>query len=406
MSCKHSNRAARQAAPGYFALIQAGEPFRLLFPVGAVLGIIGAALWPLYAWKFMATYPGVIHSRVMIEGFLTAFVIGFLGTALPRLLDVPRMTLWEAGGFTFSLLLITICHLTGHTLEGDQLFFFTLIGLVGVLVTRLVFRKDTPPPAFVLVAMGILSAVTGSAIQAVAGIAPTMVPPWISSFGRLLLNQGYLLLPVMGIGAFILPRFFALPNRQNFKESLTPPPGWGLKALFAAACGLTIFGSFLLEAGGQARIGCGLRAAVVAFYFAHEVPVHRAGFGGGSLALALRVALASIPLGYALMAFEPRWISSFIHVVMISGFSLLTLCVASRVLLGHSGQAEKFAQTLKPVVIMMTLVLLAMLTRVTADWMPKIQLSHYAYAAAAWILGVIIWGVALLPSVRRADSEA
>jgi len=49
-------------------------------------------LWPLYVWHITAVYPGLAHSRIMVEGFLTCFVVGFLGTALPRLLDVPRTT--------------------------------------------------------------------------------------------------------------------------------------------------------------------------------------------------------------------------------------------------------------------------------------------------------------------------
>jgi hypothetical protein len=104
------------------------------------------------------------------------------------------------------------------------------------------------------------------------------------------------------------------------------------------------------------------------------------------------------------MAIWPERIFSFLHVVFVTGFSLLTFIVASRVVLGHSGQAEKFRAPLKSVFCMVGLVTFAMLTRVTADWMPALCMSHYAYAALVWIVGVIIWAIAILPGVRQPDS--
>jgi hypothetical protein len=96
---------------------------------------------------------------------------------------------------------------------------------------------------------------------------------------------------------------------------------------------------------------------------------------------------------------------SSLHVVFITGFSLLTFTVASRVVLGHSGQSEKFRASLWPVLVLCALISLAMLTRVTADWLPKVQMSHYAYAAVAWISGVLIWGAFILPGTAKANEE-
>jgi len=391
-------------APGYISLIAAGEPFRLLFPIGTAIGILGVMMWPLYAWKITATYPGVAHSRIMMEGFLTCFVVGFLGTALPRLLGVPRIMLGETLGFAIALVSIAWLQFSGRTLWGDELFFFTLAWLVIVLVARTFLRKDTPPPAFLLVGMGILSALAGAAIQALAQIAPTSLSDTAGQFGRLLLNQGYILLPVMGIGAFIMPRFFDLPNRQSFPESPGLPPGWKSSAAFAFLCGAGVVASFYIEAVGGPRWGCALRASAVMLYFFREVPVYQAGFSGGTLALGLRVSLFAIPAGFILMAFSPSRIITFVHIVYITGFSLLTFIIASRVVLGHSGQSEKFKASLKPVLLMMALVTLAMLSRVTAGLMPAMAISHYAYAAVAWIAGVLVWAFTILPGIRTADT--
>ncbi len=405
-SLSPANRAARAAARGYWGLMAAGEPFRLLFPLGAAIGIFGVMMWPLFVWNVTSGYPGVAHARIMIEGFLACFVVGFLGTALPRLLGVPRVTLLESLLNAAALLLAVVLHASGLTLWGDVVFFCVMGTLVFTLLVRALFRNDTPPPAFVLVALGMVCALAGSFSQIIAVVAPSILPGWLPPLGKLMLNQGFLLLPIMGIGAFLLPRFFGLPNRQSLPESLGLPPGWIPKAAFAAACGAAVLGSFVLEVQGFQQAGYALRALAVLVYFFCEVPVHQAGWGGGSLALGLRISLFSIPLGYLLLAAMPERTFAFLHVVFITGFSLLTFTVASRVVLGHSGQTEKFRAPLRSVLVLSALVALAMLTRVTADWLPRVTMSHYAYAAIAWSLGVIIWAAAILPGVRVIDTSS
>jgi len=400
-----SETRSSKAANGYWRLVAAGEPFRLLFPLGSVVGLFGVMMWPLFVWNVTSVYPGVPHARIMIEGFLGCFVTGFLGTALPRLLGVPKVSIFETIGCGAALACTVGLQYSGRTMWGDLVFFCTVFALVLLLGVRTLFRKDSPPPAFVLVAMGLLSALAGSFGLAVSQAMPGLMPSWLQPFAKLLLNQGFVLLPVMGIGAFLLPRFFGLPNRQSFPESLALPPGWKQRAGFAAMCGLAVLVSFAIEVAGLPRGGYALRAGALLVYFFREVPVHQAGFGGGSLALGLRVALLAIPLGYLLLALMPGRVFTLLHVVFITGFSLLTFIVASRVVLGHSGQSEKFRVSLWPVLVLCALISLAMLTRVTADWLPKVQMNHYAYAALAWISGVLIWGAFILPGVTKAGGE-
>ena len=82
--------------PSFLSLCPA-EPFRIFFPPATLLGISGVSLWPLFFSGLHPFYPGPMHARLMIKGFLAGFVIGFLGTALPRLLSAPplrRSDLW------------------------------------------------------------------------------------------------------------------------------------------------------------------------------------------------------------------------------------------------------------------------------------------------------------------------
>lgn len=406
MSVSETPEDSKRGSGRYIGLIAAGEPYRLLFPVGAALGIVGALMWPLFAWHVTDIYPGQMHARVMIEGFLTAFVMGFLGTALPRLIGVPRLVLGETLGFSAAVIGVTLLHVNGHTRWGDQFFALALLMFAASLGYRaLKWRQDAPPPAFVLVVLGLASAVFGAVTQVVAHDAASSLPDWLPYFGRLLLYQGYLLFPIMGIGAFLLPRFFGVASGQNFPESRSLPAGWLAKAAFALACGLIVMMSFAMEASGRPALGNGLRAIGVIVYFFREIPFYKGGVGGGSMALGLRLALVAIPLAYALMAVWPERRFALIHILMITGFSLITYIVASRVIYGHSGQTEKFRAGIWAIRVLTAGILIAMLTRVAADWMPDIRMSLYAYAAVIWALAVTYWGIRVLPLVTQPDSE-
>ena len=61
------------------------EPFRVFFPAGLAIGMVGVSLWPAYYACLLSFYPGVAHARLMIQGFMASFIVGFLGTAGPRI---------------------------------------------------------------------------------------------------------------------------------------------------------------------------------------------------------------------------------------------------------------------------------------------------------------------------------
>lgn len=391
-----------QSNPSFHALVDAGEPFRLLFPVGALLGLIGVLLWPAFVWWGLP-YPLQAHVGLVVQGFLASFIFGFLGTAVPRMIEVPHFGFRWSSALAAALCGIALLHLLGFHLPADLSFVLLLCVFFGELARRARRRRDLPPPGFVLVLLGVLCALTGSVLQVLGALVAGQLPATALLFGKRLLQQGFLLLPIMGVGAFLLPRFFQLTSRHRFPESTTPTPGWTALAAFAGACGLAVVLSFFLEALGWWRTAFTLRAAAFLLFFCKELPIRNLARIRGGLAWSLLMALASIPAGYLAMALYPQWQQTLIHLTFISGFSLLTLTVAARVVLGHSGQEEKFHRPLKPIIAMALLMLLAMATRLSADWMPQIRFTHYGYAAFTWALAVIIWAVAILPGILKPD---
>jgi lysophospholipase L1-like esterase len=91
-ACKH--RKTRRTATGTLRWL-ASEPFRLFFASGMVWSIIGVSLWPLFYAGRLGFFPNLVHSRLMIEAFGAAFVVGFPGTASPPSFRLAGLLLYQ-----------------------------------------------------------------------------------------------------------------------------------------------------------------------------------------------------------------------------------------------------------------------------------------------------------------------
>jgi uncharacterized protein involved in response to NO len=60
------------------------DPYRIFFPLGIALGAAGVSIWLLYYYGLTEGYSGRAHAFVQTDGFLYAFIAGFLLTAIPR----------------------------------------------------------------------------------------------------------------------------------------------------------------------------------------------------------------------------------------------------------------------------------------------------------------------------------
>src|SRR3989338_6368665 len=75
------------------------EPFRVFFPYGAILAFCGILFWPLQTFKitFQST-SSKFHVWMQMYGFMMAFVIGFLSTAVPKLTRASSLNGIEIAG--------------------------------------------------------------------------------------------------------------------------------------------------------------------------------------------------------------------------------------------------------------------------------------------------------------------
>ena len=383
--------------------ILGAEPFRLFFPAGVIAGIIGVALWPLYFGGVIESYPGQNHAHIMANGMFGSFIFGFLGTAIPRMLSVARLYFWQTAGLLAIQLASVACYAIGNVASGDVLFLLLLIGFVACMALRVPHRKDIPPPGFVLVAMAFLCLAVGTSIAVIANFAE--LDSQTIALQRLLSYQGFVLLPILGIGPFLLPRFFGMPSAHDFPESLRASKAWRSKASLAFAAGALLLVSFVLESRGWYRLGYGLRFATTLGYLLLEMPLHRAPKASNAIGAAVLIALLGIVLGFLAVAALPQYRVALLHLTLIGGFAVIMFTVATRVVFGHSGNLELLKRRNAWLLISIGLMLFGTATRISGDFMPKLLTSHYSYGALVWIGGVVLWAVFVLPKVFVAEDE-
>ena len=373
------------------------EPFRIFFPAGALLGVVGVSLWLLYYLGAGIPYPNLAHARLMIEGLMASFIFGFLGTAGPRLTSAPHFSIGEVA-ILFTLdLLAAGAHASEAHRFGDICFLVCLLAFVVVMLKRFRARQDNPPPNFVLVGLGMLSGIAGTALVAWSFDAQYSFA-W--QFGSALLNECFVLLPVLGVAPFFIGRLLDLPS-SNLPESRAFTSEWKRRAVFNTLIGVAIIASFFLESLAPSRPASWLRVAAIAVYLALRMPWQ----GRTFLASYLRISLLFIFAGFVTIALWPGYRIGELHIIFVTGFNLIVFTVATRVVLGHAGQLARLQTRLWFFIIMSGLLFLAMVSRVTADLAPHARAIHLVAAAGCWLVGAALWIGKVIPKIRIVDPD-
>jgi uncharacterized protein involved in response to NO len=374
------------------------EPFRVFFPIGALLALFGVLLWPLYYAGAIAAYPSILHARLMIEGFMASFIIGFLGTAGPRITSAPYFSRAELLTlFTLDLFAAGL-HFGASHRAADFLFACCLVTFAFVLGKRFAQRADSPPPNFVLVALGILNGAIGALLLALYENELYATPYRI---GASLLEQGFVLLPILGVGPYLLARLLNIARADALPESRVLPPGWLPRAAFALATGLTIDATFVAEVFGWSIPAVWLRAGAVLIYLATRMPRRGRSFLGDCM----RVGLAAVVIAFVIDAIWPQYHIGSLHILFISGFGFIVFTVSIRVIFGHSGNSHLFEKRLKFFVTAGAFIFLAMISRYVAEIAPAARTIHLVAGAVGWMIGVLIWMVKVLPKVTETEPE-
>ena len=385
----------RRSSAIYFA-----EPFRIFFPLGLFLGATGVALWPLFVWHAIGFYPAQAHVRLMIEGLMGSFIIGFLGTAGPRLLDASPLNAKETSALLGLQIVSAFLHLTQRQTAGDIVFLTLLLLFIGMMAQRAKARNDLPPPQFVLVLFGFLNAMAG--IFLITAAKSFTDRSFANQLGSLMLNEGFVLCPILGVGAFFFPKLLggAKPEPSDLRIATAL---WIKRAVIAVLTAMTIWISFVLEALGWIRVAAVVRGLTTLIYLVRQGHLLEKPSGPPFLARCFRLGGLLLVAGLFLPVILPGYRVASMHLIFIGGFSVILFTVSTRVVIGHAGQSHLFRKRLRFLMSALALLIIAMVARVGADFIPPARNSHLVYAALIWLLAAIIWLVALGPKFSLSE---
>ena len=393
-------RGSAAALDPKYPAIYFAEPFRIFFPLGLFLGGIGVALWPLFVWHAIDFYPAQAHVRLMIEGLMGSFIIGFLGTAGPRLLDALPLSARETSALFALQILSAFLHLSQRQAAGDIVFLTLLLLFAGMVAKRVGARTDLPPPPFVLVLFGLLNAVAG--IFLITAAKSRTNGAFANQLGSLMLNEGFVLFPILGVGAFFFPRLLggAKPKPSDLRFAMKL---WIKRVVIAVLTALVIWISFVLEALGWIRTAAVVRGVTTLIYFVRQGRLLEKPSRPPFLAHCFRLGAALLVAGLLLPAALPGYRLANLHLTFIGGFSIILFTVSTRVIIGHAGQSHLFRKRLCFLVAVLALLVVATVARVGADFIPHARNSHLVYAALIWLLAATVWAVVLTPKLSLSE---
>lgn len=389
-------RAADERADGPFALARRlqsvarvtpdlrREPFRLLFPLGALLALAGVLPWLLFGTGVTRMWLGTYHALTLTQGFLLAVAAGFLGTMIPRRTGAAPLSTLELAVLIAALVALPPALLAGHLALAEGAYLVALATLGAFALSRLRKSDRTPPPSFVLIPFAVAAGVFGALLV----IAFTVgAPAWTLAWGRALVEEGVLVPLVMALAPMLTPIILdgeAAPQR--------------LRAGVHVAVGVVFLASFALDP----RLGSGVRGLSAAVEIVVVAGIVRRPRAPGLHRRLYQLAMLLVPAGLVAAALVPAFRVPLLHLSFIGGLSLLVFAVGAHVTFLHTGHDALANRRPWPVAVVGALTIAAMLARVFAE---RLWWAHYvgalATAASLWLAAAVVWTAYLAPMLLR-----
>jgi len=364
------------------------DPYRVLFPLGATYGVIGAGLWPLTAAGAIP-YPGVLHRELMIQGFEQCFVMGFLLTAMPGLTKGAPCRPLELALATLAALATGVAALLGQFRAVQGSFAASVALLAIILASRLRPLNAPRPVELAFVGFGLLLGLAGGLMQLRAG--------GIDVFAGRLISLGMVLSLVLGLGSLLVPTFAGMKTPLAIPGVAGAHERRGRVALYAAVIAV-LLGAFVAEASGHGAIGAWMRAGVATVMLLWVWKLARLPGKRDLPAFALWCSGWLLLIGLWMVALLPQWRLAGLHVTFIGGYSLLTLAIATRVVVAHGRHPlEDERRVLSPLAA--GLLMAALVVRLAAEAAPARATMLLATSGALWGAAWVLWALRAGPRI-------
>lgn len=369
------------------------DPWRVFFPVAALLGWAGVLHWLLHALGASDRYDAVFHATAQVQGFLTTMAFGFLLTFLPRRTGTAPPSIQALAVALAAPVLATILAWQGRVALA-QVAWAGGIAVVALFVGRRVFAPGGArrvPGVFVWVPVALLAGFAGAALVAVAAVLGPREEPQLWQLGRGWLLQGFVTALVVGVGGTMMATLTrGAPGPGPAGATAGRAGQAGAAALFLA--------SFPVEVYLDPRTGLALRALVAGAVLVTAARLWRPPSLPGLHRRLIWLSGWLLPLGYAGAALDPELRSAALHVTFIGCFALMALSVSLHVAVSHGGHPERLAGAPWPVQAMGALLVGAVAFRFLVGADPGHLAAWLAAASSCFLLATIAWSSLVLPA--------
>lgn len=355
-------------------------PYQIFFPLGIFNAVLAVGVWFVMNLGWFNTPAILIHSRLIVGGFLWSFITGFLMTAIPRMTGTSAANKWEY--LAASLLLIV--QIPFSFLLDATYFYKNQIVLIAFLLLyggrRILKSTKSVPVFFSHVGVAMALALTGAKFHLDGN----------TFMGIHLYHLGAILMLVLGVGTRL--EFEALDSK-------------GTRLLFHIS-GLSM-GILLFFAGkgfSFSYLGLAMVSLIYLFMFWR---VQRPSNRPSALKYGLRLSAAMIPTAFFLCWLWPLTYVTWLHFIFIGCFGLMTFAVATRVTLAHGSYSTDLEMKSAALWWLIACLALGIISRAAYGFSEShLKIGFLHLAATFWILAVISWCWAFFPKIFKAGPQA
>lgn len=354
------------------------EPYKLLFPLGAFVGLIGVVFWIFFQARWIGFFPRLAHGHLMFFGLLWSFIAGFLMTAIPKMTSTFSAQLWEIIVAVILVFLQLILNIRNLSSISVALFGLQNLFLLFFILRRFILHRKIPFFGFIFLPVAF--------IQSFVGIILYFYGSFDKNLILLFCGEAFVLNLILGLGSRLIPVISRLPNALLPNETSKHDQWlWPLLTLILINCGYWVE---LVD--GQKDLGLILRAfgvlvAAIKLFKFFKKPSTWSYSGVG-----LKIAILMLFLGQILSLSFFGFYLAATHLIYIGGFTLMTFMIATRVMLAHGNQSLDYEISSIRILVIIGLFLLSALLRfaVAADISSatlSVSVLLFTVAMIAWL---------------------
>lgn len=361
----------------WIANIEQYEPYRFFFPLGIILAFVGVFIWILFNSRVLGFYPREAHAQIMYFGFLGAFVTGFLMTAIPKMTQSRRALAGEVVFATVLLILQVSLDIVNQWQQATNVYLVQNLFLIYFILRRFLVNKKIPFEGFIFIPFAFFM-ITASFLLFRFNLISH------SEFLKIA-GECFILNLIFGIGSRLIPVLSRIAN------STMPDQQSKMKhSTLFFVLGVIFNLTYLVEVLFHNHTAILLRALFTLFFSITYLGLLKKPTQWSSLGVGLKVALLFCIFGTIISFFYDESLAlASRHLVYIGGISLLTLMIASRVMLAHGGVSLQYEFEFGRILVVIIFFILAGILRFISE---SNTFSVYMLAAELFFLfSILLW---------------